>query len=216
MPFASAVLWQSARNIYAVGRNYAAHIDELGSARPQEPVVFAKSVSSLTISRRLAFPRQLAPVDHEVELALRLGADVPLGAFAGLGCVSHIGLGVDFTARALQKKLKAGGLPWHRSKSFRHACFLGPLREGVDLDSPIHFELQLNGQTRQLGDTGQMLFGFAAILGFINQTAALREGDLVYTGTPSGVGPVAHGDAIRLISAELKTDLALEVSYAQP
>ena len=202
-------------NIYAVGRNYAAHIRELGNQKPAEPVLFGKSLSSLSLGPELTFPGHLGAIHHELELVLRIGGEVPIGSLQGLGCVSHMALGLDFTARELQDRLKAAGLPWHAAKSFQDACFLGPLRKVASLEGPFRFKLFVNDQLRQDGDSGHMIFGFEEILASINRSTALWSGDLVFTGTPAGVGPVADGDALRLVCEALDTDCRLHVRIAK-
>ena len=209
-------LLKTAKNIYAVGRNYAEHIEELGNTRPVEPVLFSKSISGLCSDLKILLPGLLEPVHFELELVLRLGRDLDLREFRSLDCISHMALGVDFTARQLQERLKNEGLPWFRAKNFHNACFLGPLREVFALEEPLHFQLFQNGIPRQEGDTRLMLFSFDRILRFLNQTVALREGDLIFTGTPSGVGPVADGDRLRLCCRALQTDVELQIAYDAP
>jgi len=211
-----ASLWRTARNIYAVGRNYAAHVRELGNPHPQEPVLFAKTLSSLTTAARVVLPRGLGPIHFELELALRIGERVPPGGFHDGRCISHLALALDFTARDLQSRLKTAGLPWHRAKCFRDSCFLGPLNGDFDLSENIRFELRQNGQTRQRGESNLMIYSFERLLGFINETAPLEVGDLILTGTPAGVGPVADGDVLRLICPALKTDATVDIAFEAP
>jgi 2-keto-4-pentenoate hydratase/2-oxohepta-3-ene-1,7-dioic acid hydratase in catechol pathway len=203
----------SVRNIHAVGRNYAKHIEELGNAVPEEPVLFAKSASCLTSAQHLAFPADLGSIHFELELVLQVGRAVPLGAFRDLDCIARMGLGIDFTARDLQAKLKAKGLPWHRAKSFQDACWLGPLSDQFDLQQSFQFELHQNGERRQIGDSTHMLNGFADLVAFINRGLPLEPGDLIFTGTPEGVGPVAEGDQLRVICARLATDREIRVGF---
>ena len=201
------------RNVLAIGRNYVKHIEELNNEIPEVPVVFGKSVSSLTDASALMFPRGLAPIHFELEVVLRIGVDIEPGTFRGLDQVSHAGLGIDFTARERQSQLKAKGLPWQLAKSFQHAAYLGPLREQPDLTENIAFQLFQNEALRQHGETRLMMFDFVTLLGFINRTLPLRAGDLVYTGTPAGVGPVAEGDRLRLTCSQLNTDCRLTVGF---
>ena len=206
-------LLNSVRNIHAVGRNYLQHIRELENQVPEEPVLFSKSPSGLTCSNYLLFPDRLRPIHFELELVLRLGVAVPVGALLDLSPVSHIALGIDFTARGLQSKLKRAALPWHRAKNFRDACFVAPLRTGFDLGKPFHFRLYQNGELRQDGDSALMMFDFFRLLRFINGTLPFQEGDLVFTGTPAGVGPVQSGDLLRLCCDELETDLETNIGF---
>ena len=204
-------MFESTKNIYAIGRNYVKHIEELGNERPNEPVIFEKSLSSLTTVSELVFPKILGPIHHELELVLRVGRAVPLGCFVDLGCVSHIGLGLDFTARELQARLKAKGLPWFRAKNFANACFVGPMKEKDSFEDALGFQLYRNGILQQSGQSDHMIFSFGAILSFINQTIPLDVGDLIFTGTPSGVGSVASGDTLRIIAEQLDIDLSVKI-----
>jgi 2-keto-4-pentenoate hydratase/2-oxohepta-3-ene-1,7-dioic acid hydratase in catechol pathway len=206
-------LIEQVRNIHAVGRNYADHARELKNPVPEEPVIFAKSPACLTTSERLAFPPGIGPIHLELEVVMRLGEALPVDGFANLNCVSHLALGIDFTARELQNSLKKKGLPWHRAKNFADACWLGPLREGVPAE-PFSFSLTQNGAVRQSGFTADMIFGFAEILAFINKTMPLETGDLIFTGTPAGVGPVVPGDLPRLLCPALHTDITLVIADA--
>ena len=156
----SQVQVEDVRNIHAVGRNYVAHAAELGNAVPNEPVLFSKAPASLTTGPDLYFPNGLAPIHFELELVLRLGRDLPLGTFHNLDCISHIGLGIDFTARGLQKNLKKQGLPWDRAKSFQNSCYLGPMRDDVLLNQDFHFQLFQNDWLRQDGNSRLVLFDF--------------------------------------------------------
>ena len=200
----------SARNVHAVGRNYSEHALELGNPIPREPVLFAISPCSLTTAELLRFPRELGPVHFELEVVLRIGEDLDVGQVQGPGCISHMALGIDFTARDLQKDLKQRGLPWHRAKNFANAAWVGPLRSEIP-SAPFSFSLAQNGQVRQRGSTGQMIFPFPEILTYINRTMTLQEGDLIFTGTPSGVGPLAAGDQLHLVCGALATNLTLSI-----
>lgn len=199
------------RNIYAIGRNYVEHVRELSNALPERPVVFSKNPSTLTGSRALELPRALGEIHFELELVLRLGSDRAPGRLQSTDCISHMALGIDFTARALQSRLKTAGLPWFLAKNFQHACFVGPLCESFDLDRPFRFRLFQNDSPRQHGDSRHMIFDFLTMLKFINRNLPLQAGDLVFTGTPSGVGPVADRDVLRLVCPELDTDCRLEI-----
>ena len=204
------LLLEQTRNIHAVGMNYAKHIEEMGSHRQKEPVVFAKSPSCLTSANNVHFPDSLGMIHHEAELVMRLGQDVPMGAYRDLDCLSHVLMGIDFTARELQAHYKQNRLPWHRGKNFRHAAWVSPA-ETVDPSQPFTFHLEVNGEMRQQGDTTHMIHSFDKILAYINQTFDLQAGDLIYTGTPSGVGPVVNGDTVRVVCPQLSTDQTIQV-----
>ena len=209
----SNVTLSTVRNIHAVGRNYLKHIEELKNEVPAEPVLFSKMPAAMTDARCLSLPRRLAPIHFELELVLRIGVAVPVGALRDLSPVSHMALGVDFTARDLQTELKRAGLPWDRAKSFRDACFVGPFRSEFDLSQPFRFQLYQNERLRQDGNSALMIFDFLRLLTFINRTLPYQAGDLVFTGTPEGVGAVQSGDRLRLCCEALDTDLMLDIGF---
>lgn len=196
-------LLRDVRNIHAVGRNYVAHTRELGNAQPAQPVLFSKSPATLAHGDAVHLPAAVGTVHHELELVLRIGVDLPVGAFRDLSCISHVGLGIDFTARDRQTALKNAGLPWHLAKNFRDGCYLLGLTAGADPAAPRTFTLDVNGTRRQSGDSSLMVFSPAHVLAFLNATHPLAAGDLLFTGTPEGVGPVAHGDTLHLACPDL-------------
>ena len=170
--------------IWCVGRNYAEHAKELGNAVPEAPVVFLKPASSVLLSGgTLTLPPDSSRVDHEVEMVLARAADGSLRA----------AVGVDFTARDLQTDLKKKGLPWVLAKGRRGFASLGPF---VPARLPAALTLSVNGALRQNGSTADMLFAPDALLAYLDKTYGLGPGDVVFTGTPSGVGPVVVGDRI--------------------
>jgi len=196
---------EDVRNIYCIGRNYAAHAAELGNAVPQEePVIFMKSSASLRPLGKgdLAFEHEV--FHHEIELVLLIGTPVPRGKLSldanGSDCVRAVGLGLDLTRRAKQTELKKAGLPWTASKSFAGSAFLSPMTpcDGRFNLEDISFALQVNGVEKQRGHVNQMIFSIPAQLQYLNSLTALLPGDLVFTGTPEGVGPLRKGDKIHL------------------
>lgn len=201
------------RNIYAAGRNYAAHAAELGNARPDEPVLFSKSASGLTTSAQLCFPQALGTIHHEVEIVVRIGHAVACGEYDGLAAVDAVGLGLDMTARDRQRALAQAGLPWFLAKNFQDAAYVGGLKAGADPAARYTFDLDKNGSRVQHGDTELMLFSVDELLRSLNQTLPLHPGDLIYTGTPAGVGPVTAGDRLRLSCAGLNLDCEVQISF---
>lgn len=170
--------------IWCVGRNYAAHARELGNAVPEAPVVFLKPASSVLLSGGvLRLPKDAGRVDHEVELVIARTADGAL----------RMAVGIDFTARDVQDQLKKKGLPWTLAKARPGFAALGPF---VPARLPVELTLSVNGQVRQRGTTADMLFPVQDLLAYLDENFAPRPGDLVFTGTPSGVGPVVAGDRI--------------------
>jgi 2-keto-4-pentenoate hydratase/2-oxohepta-3-ene-1,7-dioic acid hydratase in catechol pathway len=186
--------------IICIGRNYVAHAKELNNEVPTAPVFFMKPDSALVLSNRPFFyPDFSDDVHHELEVVIRidrLGRSIE-EKYAHK-YFSEIGLGVDFTARDLQKKQKEKGLPWEIAKGFDYSAPLSEFRP-VSQFKDIHnlsFKLDLNGKTVQDGNTSLMIFSFEKIISYVSRFMTLKTGDLIYTGTPAGVGPVAINDRL--------------------
>lgn len=184
--------------IICIGRNYAAHIEELNNEKPGKPVVFLKPDTALLKGGAPFFhPDFSENIHHEVELVLKVSKEgkyiQPQFAHRYF---EEIGLGIDFTARDLQDQCKAKGLPWEIAKAFNGSAPIGdfkPVSAFADLKD-IDFHLEINGELKQKGNTSLMLFDFATIISYVSQFFTLKKGDLIYTGTPAGVGPVKIGD----------------------
>ncbi|OSM04842.1 fumarylacetoacetate hydrolase family protein [Magnetofaba australis] len=185
-----------------IGRNYAAHIEELGNERPSEPVLFMKPRESfVTMRDPIALPQGVGECQHEIELALLIGA--PLAKATpeqARAAVIGYGLALDLTLREVQSKLKDKGLPWERAKAFDGACPLAPFIPADRVAAPeaLKFSLQINGQTRQEGDQALMLWGLWEALSAASQVFTLNPGDVFLTGSPAGVGPLNPGDQLTL------------------
>lgn len=165
--------------IWCVGRNYPEHAKELGNAVPASPLVFLKPASALLLDGgNLRIPADSSRVDHEVELVVSAGLN-PMMA-----------VGIDFTARDLQNEAKKKGLPWTSSKCRPGFAAVGNF---VPLSLPAELSLSVDGQERQKGSTSEMLFSVEALVEHLDLTYGLSEGDLIFTGTPPGVAPVAPG-----------------------
>lgn len=186
--------------VYNIGRNYAAHAAELGNAVPEDPVVFLKARTAVRglSGGPLAFDESF---HHEVELVLLVGAAVPLGASPGWEAVRAVALGLDLTRREVQNRCKEKGLPWVPAKSFAGSAVVGPFLPLSAVGDPerVAFSLAVNGEVRQRGKLEQMIFPVARILAHLASLAPLEPGDLVFTGTPSGVGPIRRGDAFTTV-----------------
>lgn len=186
--------------IFAVGMNYAQHNKELDGTlyKPETPVIFTKADSSLLKDRKPFFiPDHLGQIDYEAELVVRickLGKTVP-ERFAHR-YYDAVTVGIDFTARELQKKLREAGQPWDLCKGFDGAAALGEWvsKEKFRDVQAMHFHLDINGQTVQEGRTSDMIFSIDHIVSYISQFFTLKTGDIIYTGTPVGVGPVHIDD----------------------
>jgi acylpyruvate hydrolase len=198
--------------IFAIGRNYAEHIKELNNERPDEPVIFTKPDTAILRSNApFYYPEFSKDVHHEVELVLRIskeGKNIQ-EKFASK-YYDAIGLGIDFTARDLQQKAKEKGLPWDIAKGFNGSAPISdkfiPVADIKDLKN-INFSLSVNGELRQQGNTSLMLFSFDYIIAYLSKFFTLRSGDLIFTGTPKGVGPVKTGDRL---SAFIENENVLE------
>jgi fumarylpyruvate hydrolase len=187
------------RNIYCIGRNYRLHAAELGNEVPTSPMLFTKPTHA-AISMKdgvLVVPVSQGSVHYETELVFAIGRTYE----AGLNCdelISSFTVGLDLTLRDVQDKLKAKGHPWLAAKGFRNSAPLGRwLRyPGIDGMSAHDFGLRINGKEVQRGNVRDMVFGLQKIVDFVGQTYGLAEGDLLYTGTPAGVGSLNEGDTL--------------------
>jgi 2-keto-4-pentenoate hydratase/2-oxohepta-3-ene-1,7-dioic acid hydratase in catechol pathway len=198
--------------IFAIGRNYAEHIKELNNERPDEPVIFTKpDTAVLRNNAPFYHPDFSNDIHHEVELVLRIckeGKNIQ-EKFANK-YYDAIGIGIDFTARDLQQKAKEKGLPWDIAKGFNGSAPLSdkfiPVTSFSDLKN-INFSLTINGELKQQGNTSLMLFNFDFIISYLSKFFTLRTGDLIFTGTPKGVGPVKVGN---VLSAYIEDEKLLE------
>jgi len=185
----------SIRNIYCIGRNYHAHAEELNSEVPKEPFFFQKSLPSLNTSNEFTIPKD-REIHHELEVVILIrknGEKIPITKTDDY--ILGYGLGLDLTDREYQNELKRDQLPWLLSKSFQGSaivsCFQG---ENISED----FWLKINGSIRQKGNINQMIFSISEQISFLSGMLPLLEGDLIFTGTPSGVGPIQNGDELEL------------------
>ena len=190
-------------SIYCIGRNYVAHAHELGNEVPTSAIIFMKPQTALLpAGENFTIPSFTNDLHFEGELVLRVSkkgknlAQVHPNGIPVIEYCDAITVGIDFTARDLQAALKEKGLPWEKAKAFDNAAVLGtwhPLTEGI-LSAPIHYTLAKNGTTVQTGDSSLMIYPLDKILSAITEYFTIYPGDLIYTGTPAGVGPTAKGD----------------------
>lgn len=184
--------------IICVGRNYAAHAAELKNDVPTEPVIFLKPDTALLPKRQPFFyPDFSKEIHFETEVVVRidrLGKNIA-PKFAHK-YYSELSLGIDFTARDLQQKLKEKGLPWEKAKAFDGSAPTGQFIDKSTLPevNRLNFELKINGESRQSGNTSQMLFSIDELISYVSKYFTLKIGDLIFTGTPQGVDPIAIGD----------------------
>lgn len=190
--------------IICIGRNYVDHIQELDGNRniPENPIFFTKPDTALLRNNDPFYvPNFSNELHYETELVIRINrlAKSIDEKFASR-CCSEVGLGIDFTARDIQRKCFAEGLPWEICKAFDHSAAISP--EFISLDElggevqKLHFEMNLNGKTVQKGDTSLMIFSVNKIISYVSHFMTLKIGDLIFTGTPVGVGAVHPGDRI--------------------
>ena len=185
--------------IICIGRNYAEHAQELGNEIPESPVIFMKpDTAVLKKGSDFYIPEFSNDIHYELELVLRISKG---GKYIQLENANkhydEIGLGIDFTARDLQSQLKAKGLPWELAKAFDGSAVVSEFYKKEDFDMKnINFSLLKNKQEVQNGNTSLMLFTPEKIITFVSQYFTLRVGDLIFTGTPKGVGKVAENDVL--------------------
>lgn len=186
--------------IVCIGRNYLNHIKELDSKKPDEPVIFIKPETSwLRDSDEFLLPKFSKDMHYEVELVLSVGEKIQKNTKNKISQIDKLHLGIDFTARDIQDKLKDNGLPWEKCKSFDNSAYIS--RESIDFENPekkenINFTLYKNNTLVQNGNTNLMLFDFEEILEEITTYFTLEQGDFIFTGTPEGVGAVISGDIL--------------------
>ncbi|MBL0329960.1 MAG: fumarylacetoacetate hydrolase family protein [Bacteroidetes bacterium] len=186
--------------IICIGRNYAEHAKEMNAAVPTEPVFFLKPDTAIIKDNQpFYYPDFSKEIHHEVELVLKINKPGKnIDAQFAHKYYDEIGIGIDFTARDIQAKCKEKGLPWEKAKAFDGSAPIGKFVDKKKFSDPnnIHFHLNINGKLVQKGNTNDLLFSFDAVIAYVSKFFTLKTGDLIYTGTPEGVGPVAIGDKL--------------------
>ena len=188
------------RRIYCVGRNYAAHAREMGGDPDREPpFFFTKPADAVTHAAVVPYPPRTADLHHEVELVAAIGRggrDIPVAS--ALDHVFGYAVGVDLTRRDLQAAAKKAGRPWDVAKGFDASAPVSPLRAVAGGAHPAtgRIELAVNGETRQTGDLADLIWSVAEVVAELSTLFRLEPGDLVFTGTPEGVGALRRGDAV--------------------
>lgn len=196
--------------VICVGRNYAAHARELNNPLPDEPVLFIKpSTAIVSLAMPIVIPSHYGHCHFETELAILIGQPLSSGSTQQQArqAIVGVGLALDLTLRDLQQQLKESSLPWEKAKAFDGAC---PLSGFIGIDSienlqDLTLKFWQNGQLRQKGHTGQMLVPVLSLLTYASQFFTLQPGDVLLTGTPSGVGALKSGDQLELALSELLT-----------
>ena len=196
--------------IFCIGQNYVAHIRELSNPMPQKPVIFMRPLSCLVApGEPVHFPTHGKQLHYEVEVVVRIGKQGRcIDERVALSHIDALTLGADLTLRDLQIEAKQNGLPWDQAKAFEQSAPLGEFLAydpaSIDLDN-LNFRCRINGELRQDGNTNDMLFGFRRLIAELSSIWTLRPGDMIYTGTPSGVGPLQIGDVIEVQNDQIGT-----------
>ncbi|EPF16220.1 2-keto-4-pentenoate hydratase/2-oxohepta-3-ene-1,7-dioic acid hydratase (catechol pathway) [Cedecea davisae] len=204
--------WQGAlldfpvNKVVCVGSNYAKHIKEMGSATPDEPVVFIKPESALCdIRQPLALPHDFGSVHHEVELAVLIGSTLKQASEEHVRkAIAGYGVALDLTLRELQAKMKKAGQPWEKAKGFDNSCPISgfiPAAQFTHDPQNTPLELKINGEVRQQGNTEDMIHKIVPLIAYMSKFFTLRAGDVILTGTPEGVGPLNSGDELEVCFA---------------
>ena len=197
--------------IICIGRNYAEHAKEMKSEVPTEPVFFMKpDTALLKDGEPFYYPEFTQDLHHEIEIVIKINkVGKHIEEQFAHKYYDEIGLGIDFTARDLQAQCKTKGLPWEKAKAFDASAPIGKFVSKTQLGdiNAIDFELKINGESRQVGNTKDLLFSFDKVIAYVSKFVTLKVGDLIYTGTPEGVGAVAIGDKLE---GYVKTELFIE------
>ncbi len=186
--------------IICIGRNYSEHVSELSNERPQEPVVFLKPDSAILLKQHpFVIPEFSNEIHHEIEIIVKINK---VGKYIDIkfapNYYDEISVGIDFTARDLQDTLKNKGLPWEKAKAFDGSAVIGDFVSKKDFASleNINFALTNNGEVVQKGNTSQMLWKIDELISYVSQFFTLKIGDILFTGTPSGVAKVSPNDVL--------------------
>lgn len=187
--------------IICIGRNYTDHIKELANEKPTDPVIFLKPDTAILLKKQPFFiPDFSNDVHHEVEILVKISkVGKHIAKKFAHKYYDEIGLGIDFTARDLQQKLKEKGLPWEKAKAFDGAAVVGKWLSKSDFESvdAINFSLEKNGKLVQQGNTSHMLWKIDELIEYVSKYFTLKIGDIIFTGTPSGVSKVEANDELR-------------------
>ena len=186
--------------IICIGRNYAKHIEELQNERPTEPVIFMKPDSAILLKQHpFVIPEFSNDIHHEIEIIVKIAkVGKYIDAKFAHKYYDEIGVGIDFTARDLQQKLKDKWLPWEKAKAFDGSAVIGDFIPKTNYNSleNLTFELTRNGKTVQMGNTSLMLWKIDELISYVSQYFTLKIGDIIFTGTPEGVGLVEPEDVL--------------------
>ena len=204
------------RNIYCIGRNYADHAKELGNKVPTEPIVFMKPLGTICYNEStIQIPFHSSDVHFEAEIVVAISRrGKSISQNNAHKYIAGYGIGIDFTARDLQKAAKKNGHPWTISKGFDD---FAPISDFISADEPsefIDFDIKLfqNGFVKQHGNSSEMIFSIPNLISYLSQRVTLYPGDLIFTGTPEGVGPVASGDKLQVLLNNGQKSLTVNIA----
>ena len=189
------------RRIFCVGKNYADHAREMGADPEREPPFFFSKPADAVVpgDAQIPFPPRTVNLHHEIELVVAIGkAGAEIAAVDALGHIYGYAVGNDLTRRDLQNEAKAAGRPWDMAKGFDRSAVISPIRKAAEIGHPEQAAiwLSVNGEIRQQGNIAAMIWPVASIVAALSSYVALMPGDLIYTGTPAGVGPILRGDFV--------------------
>ncbi len=200
--------------IVCIGRNYADHAKEMKAELPKEPIYFLKPDTALLKEDTFYYPAFTKDLHFECELVVRIEkVGKHISPEFAHKYYTHFTLGIDFTARDIQQQCKVNGLPWERAKGFDHSAPISSTwipKTEIDLDS-AEFKLFQNGELKQIGHPKDFIFSIDTVISYVSQYLTIKTGDLLFTGTPAGVGPVQIGD---LLTAELNGQPLLKLKIA--
>jgi len=200
--------------IFCIGRNYLDHAKEMNSQVPSEPMIFMKPQTAINNSNEIYYPAFTKDLHYELEVLLfisKAGKNITLESASSY--YAHIGLGIDLTARDIQTICKEKGHPWEVAKSFDNSAVMGARLPKEDYNvEAINFQLFLNDELVQNGNTKDLIFDFDQLISYISKFFSLEIGDVIFTGTPAGVGPLKTGDKLK---AYIESDLHLNLSVIQ-
>lgn len=203
------------KNIYCIGRNYSEHVKELNNQMPEQPLIFSKPTHALALADKdgVVLPSGKGDIHHELEIVLEMNCDYEAGLTVD-DLVKTMYLGLDLTLRDEQAKLKAAGLPWLLSKGFKNSAILS---QPIDYPSEAillnkEFSLEINNKQVQVGKMNQMLFSLDTMLTYLAENIGLKKGDIIFTGTPAGVGPLQDKDELKMIyDGKVYGELAIKI-----
>lgn len=187
-------------SVWCVGRNYSEHAKELGNSVPDKPLFFLKSSAAIFRQATLPYPDHVSSLHYELELAFRFDHNLKL---------SHVALALDLTDRERQNELKAKGEPWTLAKSFKNSCPISPWIT-FDPNENYSFELMINDQKKQFGDQSLMIFKWPELVNYLKTHFPAVEGDIILSGTPSGVGSLNRGDILKSMLKNVKQQILIE------